>query len=84
MPDRNSFRFAAALMFAGTVFSLLAGLLHPGREPANNHPAVFAEYAASASWTAVHLGQFIGMAIVIAGLVAFFRPDTGPAAKSTG
>jgi len=77
MPDRNSFRFAASLMFAGTVFSLLVGLLHPGREPANDHPAVFAEYAASGTWTAVHLGQFIGMAIVIAGLVIFFRPGLG-------
>jgi uncharacterized membrane protein HdeD (DUF308 family) len=30
---------------------------------------VFLEYASSPSWTAVHLGQFVGMAVIIAGLV---------------
>jgi hypothetical protein len=39
---------------------------------ANNHPAVFAEYAGSGSWTAVHLGQFAGMASLLAGLLALF------------
>src|SRR5919198_1028133 len=39
---------------------------------ANNHPAVFAEYAGSGSWTAVHLGQFAGMALLLAGLLALF------------
>ena len=27
-------------------------------------------YAASQSWTAVHLGQFIGMAVITSGLLA--------------
>ena len=39
---------------------------------ANNHPAVFAEYAGSGIWKAVHLGQFAGMAILLAGLLALF------------
>jgi hypothetical protein len=34
---------------------------------ANNHPAVFAEYVGSEIWTAVHLGQFASMAILLAG-----------------
>jgi hypothetical protein len=50
----------------------VAGLLHPAREPANNHRAAFAEYAHSASWTAVHLGQFAGMAVIITGLLLFY------------
>ena len=33
---------------------------------------MFAEYAASADWTAVHLGQFVGMAVIIAGLLVLF------------
>ena len=33
---------------------------------------VFAIYASSASWTAVHLGQFIGMAVIIAGLLVLY------------
>jgi hypothetical protein len=43
---------------------------HAAREAANNHPVVFAEYAGSG--TAVHLGQFVGMAILLAGLLALF------------
>jgi hypothetical protein len=50
---------------------ILVGLLHPDGN-ANDHPAVFAEYAASGSWKLVHLGQFVGMAILLAGLVALF------------
>ena len=42
---------------------------------------MFAEYAASATWTAAHLGQFVGMAIVIAGLLALFVALDGPAGK---
>src|SRR5919199_1126967 len=57
------------LAFGGAAFSLLAGALHPGTVPPNQHAAVFAEYAASPTWTAVHLGQFVGMALLIAGLL---------------
>src|SRR3954451_10177472 len=60
MIDRTTLRLSAAL--------LVVGLLHPGG-PANNHRVLFADYAASASWTAVHLGQFAGMAVIIAGLL---------------
>src|SRR3954453_18031730 len=81
MPDRSAFRFAASLLFAGIVFSLIAGMFHPDREPANNHAAVFGEYASSASWTAVHLGQFVGMAIIVAGLLGFFFPLSGTAGQ---
>jgi hypothetical protein len=46
-----------------------------GRVPAvhpNDHQTTFAIYAASQSWTAAHLGQFIGMVIITFGLVALF------------
>ena len=33
---------------------------------------MFAGYARSASWTAVHLGQFAGMAVITAGLLVFY------------
>lgn len=70
--ERGSLRLSAALVLAGVVISALAGLLHPEGADANDHPAVFAVYAASDVWTAVHLGQFIGMAVIVAGLVAMF------------
>jgi hypothetical protein len=70
MIDRGAFRLSAALLFLGEVISLLVGALHPDRQQANNHPAAFAEYAASGHWTAIHLGQFLGMAVIVAGLLA--------------
>ena len=57
------------LLFFGVVISVVAGLFHPDRAPGNDHPAVFADYAASTIWTTVHLVQFIGMAVIIAGLL---------------
>ena len=72
MANRNLLRLSATLLFVGELFSLLVGLLHPSRENPNNHTAVFAEYANSADWTAVHLGQFAGIAVIIAGLLVLF------------
>jgi hypothetical protein len=72
MANHKLIRLSATLLFVGELFSLLVGLLHPAQENPNNHSAVFAEYANSTNWTAVHLGQFVGMAIVIAGLLVLF------------
>jgi hypothetical protein len=71
MVDRKMLRLAATLSFVGLMLTIIVGLFHPGGD-ANNHPAVFAEYAASGAWTAVHFGQFVAMAVVIAGLLALF------------
>ena len=62
--DRTLLRLSATLLFVGELLSLLVGLLHPAHENPNNHSAVFAEYAASTNWTAVHLGQFVGIAVI--------------------
>jgi hypothetical protein len=71
MIDRKALRLSAVLLLVGFIFYVVVGLLHPDG-PANNHKVVFAEYARSASWTAVHLGQFAGMAVIIAGLLALY------------
>jgi len=71
MIDRKTLRLSAVLLIAGFIFYVLVGLLHAGG-PANNHPVVFAIYANSAIWTAVHLGQFVGMAVIIAGLLVLY------------
>jgi hypothetical protein len=68
MIDRKTLRLSAVLLVVGFIFYVVVGLFHAGG-PANNHPVVFAIYASSASWTAVHLGQFFGMAVIIAGLL---------------
>jgi hypothetical protein len=66
----SSLRLSAALLLGGQLLYVVATQFHPGiGETATNHPAVFAEYAASGSWTAVHLAQFVAMAIMLAGLL---------------
>jgi hypothetical protein len=70
--ERDSVRLAAILLLAGVLLSAIAGFLHPEGADANDHQTIFAIYAASHSWTAVHLGQFIGMVIITFGLVALF------------
>jgi hypothetical protein len=72
MTDRTFLRLSAFLLLAGIVLSFVAGFLHPAHEKPNEHIAVFAEYAASTNWIAVHLGQFVGIAILIAGLVVLY------------
>jgi hypothetical protein len=66
--DRSTLRLSATLLIVGFVLYVVVGLFHPDG-PANNHPVVFLEYASSPSWTTVHLGQFAGMVVIIAGLV---------------
>ncbi len=81
MTDRTSLRLSATLLLAGQLLYIVVTLFHPDGE-ANNHPAVFAEYAASGIWTAVHVAQFAATAILLAGLFAlFFALDVqaGPA-----
>jgi hypothetical protein len=69
--DRAPLRLSAALLLVGQLLYIVVTLFHTGGE-ANHHHAVFGGYAHSAIWTAVHLGQFAGMAILLAGLLALF------------
>jgi hypothetical protein len=82
--DRPALRLAAILLLGGEVLSAVAGVLHPAREAPNNHAAVFAEYAQSSSWIAVHLGQFVGMAVIVAGLIALFHGLNVSAGRARG
>lgn len=70
-PVRSSLRLSATLLLAGQLLYIVITLFHTGGD-ANNHPAIFAAYAASGNWTAVHLGQFAAMALLLAGLLALF------------
>jgi hypothetical protein len=65
---RQSLRLSATLLLVGQLLSIVITQLHTGGD-ANTHPASFAAYAASGIWTAVHIGQFAAMAIVLAGLL---------------
>jgi hypothetical protein len=71
MIDRTSLRLSATLLLVGQLLYVVVTLFHADGD-ANNHPAVFAEYAASGIWTAVHVGQFACLTILLAGLIALF------------
>jgi hypothetical protein len=69
-PFSPSLRLSAALLLVGQLLYIVITQFHTGGE-ANNHPVIFAAYAASGGiWTAVHAGQFAAMAILLAGLLA--------------
>jgi len=76
--DRPSLRLPATLLLAGQLLYVVVTLLHTGGE-ANHHSAIFAAYAGSAIWTAVHVTQFGCMAVMLAGLLALFAAVDGQA-----
>lgn len=69
MNDRPSLRLSATLLLIGQLLFIVVTQFHADG-PANNHHVVFAEYARSATWKLVHVGQFAAMAIMLAGLIA--------------
>ncbi len=77
----KSLRLSAALLLAGQLLYIVVTQFHAGGD-ANDHPAIFATYAESGIWTAVHVAQFASAAILLAGLVALFFAldvEAGPA-----
>jgi len=68
----RTWRLAASLILAGVLISIAAGIFHAESHDANDHIAAFTAYAGSGIWTAVHLGQFVGMALVGAGLMCLW------------
>lgn len=64
-----SLRLSATLLLLGQLLYIVITLLHTGGN-ANDHHTIFAAYAESSSWTAVHLGQFVAMAVMLSGLFA--------------
>jgi uncharacterized membrane protein HdeD (DUF308 family) len=70
MVDRTLLRLSASLLLIGVLVSVVADMLHP--PGANDYRAAFTAYANSSMWTAVHLAQFVGMALILAGLLLLF------------
>ena len=65
----SSLRLPATLLLVGQLLYIAVTLFHAGGD-ANSHRTVFATYAANGIWTAVHLGQFGAMTILLGGLFA--------------
>lgn len=80
--DAITTRIGAVMLPLAVPILVLAEILHPHREdPMNNH-AVFAEYAHSHSWTAVHLAEYFGFLLLLGGLISLYysvssRPGLG-------
>jgi hypothetical protein len=71
LADRKLLRLSATLPLIGFVLlSVLTQFVHPGGGATLE--ATFANNAASGNWTAIHLGQFVGMALFLAGLLVLF------------
>ena len=67
-------RIGSIAFTAGAIIAVVSTLFHPSTEDPNNHPLVFAVYASYDSWITVHIGQFVGVIMVLAGgFVALYR-----------
>jgi hypothetical protein len=70
-------RLGAAVGVVGLVLQVVASLLHPSHAQPNDSAAAFREYAASADWVPVHLGQWLGVLLVAMALVILGRVLAG-------
>jgi hypothetical protein len=71
MVHHTLLRLSAMLLFIGEVLSTVTSVfLHPGGGATMQ--ATFANYAGSSDWAAVHLGEFVGEAVLLAGLLILF------------
>lgn len=69
--DRKAVFLSGALLPIGFVALLVASAFHPAGND-NDHPSVFALYARSDAWTAVHLASFVAISITVAGMLVLF------------
>ncbi|WP_418606823.1 DUF4386 family protein [Georgenia sp. SUBG003] len=70
--QRRSLRWSAALLIGGFVLNAAVTMLfHPSGDE-DNHEVIFTRYAHSASWEWVHLAQFVGVLLALAGLLLLY------------
>lgn len=83
-PGDTSARAGAVAGIAGIVLQIVMSLMHPSHADPNDSVAAFREYAGSDVWTAVHIGQFLGTALIAAALVALARMLMGEGGVTAG
>lgn len=69
---RGELVLAGGLMVGGLLVNIVSTLVHPAGQE-DNHEVIFAKYADSGSWVAVHLGQFVGVLLALGGLLVLYR-----------
>jgi hypothetical protein len=65
---RRDVGLAGGLLVAGFLVNAVSTLFHPAGDE-DNHPVIFTAYATSDTWVTVHLGQFVGVLLALAGLL---------------
>lgn len=75
MADRISepraVRLAGGLLLGGVLINAISTMFHPSGDE-DDHEAIFAEYADSGAWEAIHLGQLLGVLTALAGLLVIY------------
>ncbi len=72
MAQRTLLRLAGGLLVGGFLLTFIVTHEHPSGDD-DNHAIIFQKYADSNSWVAVHLLQFAGVLIALAGFLALYR-----------
>jgi len=72
-------RLGTVAAVVGAPLLLVSTLLHPLQSDPNDGLLAFAEYAADSFWLWSHLGQFLGIILLGAALVATFEPGRAAA-----
>jgi hypothetical protein len=67
-PATAALSLAAAAAVIGPLVYVVVTLFHPPGVEANDHPAVFREYALSQTWVAIHLVQLAGLVVGLVGI----------------
>lgn len=63
--DSRIFKLGAVSLVLGFVIASIFSYIHPHEQNPNDFPAVFAEYAASGHWVAIHMGELFGVLLVL-------------------
>ena len=71
-PGQSELKSAGGLMVGGLVLNAVSTAFHPGGAE-DNHEVIFAQYANSDPWIAVHIGQFVGVLLTLGGLLVLCR-----------
>lgn len=67
-------RIGSIAFIAGAIIVVVSTLFHPSTQDPNSHQLVFTVYASNDSWITVHIGQLVGVIMVLAGgFVALHR-----------
>jgi len=72
-PQPALLRLGAILGGVGVLMQVPMTELHPHHSAPNDSTAAFREYAGSQNWTMVHIGQWLGMLLIVFGLISLAR-----------